>query len=445
MGMSKLSSLLACSLLLAGWGSTYAQKKDGKAPTLQSPAPTTPYSNVKRDSLLNGLQIITLERMGDPAVKCDLVIRAGAIYDLAGKTGLAKLTQETLLIVNPRLKEELESLQAKIAWGVDWDKTWFHIETPATSFENVMEIVARLLVVENVRPDAFKLASEEQLKQIKSRQASPAERADEMFLKTLYGDHPYGHNIDGDEATLAGIKQGDVYDHLRRFYLANNASAVITGNISHVRAMRAFKAYFGGWIKGQIVPPTFRPPMQVAQMRLVKVEAPDSPNIEMRGGVLGVRHTDPDFLITEVMAKILAARLLNEAQSTAREFSVKTPSRLLAGPIVASASVPADQALAFSRRVNESFTALATAPPTAEELTAAKSSLASDYLSRSVEFFLREIEIYSFPRNYPLNIAPRIETITSIDVQRVAKKLLGANALTVVVLGKVNESFKSNL
>lgn len=443
--MSKLSSLLSCSLLLAGLCSASAQKKDGKAPSLQPPAPTTPYSNVKRDSLLNGLQIIILERIGDSAVICDLVIRAGAMYDLAGKTGLAKLTQETLLAVNPRLKEELESLQAKIEWGVDWDKTWFHIETPANNFENVIAIVARLLVVENVRPDAFKLAYEEQLKQIKTRQASPAERADEVFLKTLYGDHPYGHNISGDEATIAGIKQGDVYDYLRRFYIANNASAVITGNISQVRAMRTFKTYFGGWIKGQIVPATFRPPMQVAQLRLVKVEAADSPNIEIRGGVPGVRHTDADYLITEVMAKILAARLQKEAESSAREFSVKTPSRLLPGPILVSASVPTDQALSFSRRVNESFNAMMTAPPTAEELAAAKSGLASEYVSRSVEFFLREIEIYSFPRNYPLNIAPRIEAITAVDVQRVAKTLLGANALTVVVLGKVNESFKSNL
>jgi len=236
-----------------------------------------------------------------------------------------------------------------------------------------------------------------------------------------------------------------VYDYLRRFYLANNSSAVITGNISQVRTMRAFKAYFGGWIKGQIVPPTFRPPMQVAQLRLVKVEAADLPNIEMRGGVPGVRHTDPDFLVTEVMAKILAARLQKEAESSAHQFSVKTPPRLLPGPIVVSASVPTDKALAFSRRINESFTAIVTTPPTAEELAAAKSGLANEYASRSVEFFLREIEIYSLPRNYPLNLASRIESITAADVQRVAKKLLGANALTVVVLGKVNESFKSSL
>jgi predicted Zn-dependent peptidase len=49
------------------------------------------------------------------------------------------------------------------------------------------------------------------------------------------------------------------------------------------------------------------------------------------------------------------------------------------------------------------------------------------------------------PRNYPLTIPSKIESISAAEVQRVAKKLLDANALTVVVLGKVNESFKSNL
>ncbi|MCI0664885.1 MAG: hypothetical protein L0220_27795, partial [Acidobacteria bacterium] len=91
------------------------------------------------------------------------------------------------------------------------------------------------------------------------------------------------------------------------------------------------------------------------------------------------------------------------------------------------------------------FAALSTTPVSSDELAAAKSALASEYSARPVEYNLREIEVYSLPRDYPLRIAGKIDAITVVDVQRVAKKLLDANALTLVVLGKVNESFKSNL
>jgi zinc protease len=447
MRFSKLSSLLCC-LLLTGLCSIAAigQKKDSKnSPQLLTPAPATPYTNVQRDSLLNGLQIVALERRGDASVKVDLIIRAGSMFDLVGKTGLAKLTQATLLAVNPRLKEELESLQAKIDWGVTWDTTWFHIETPANNFDSVIEIVARLLVVENVRADAFNRAKEEQIEIIKARQLSPAERADESFLKAIYGDHPYGHNIEGSEATLAGIIQGDVYDFMRRLYVANDVSVVVVGNLPQARAMRAFKTFFGGWMKGQITPSTFRSPRPVAQLKLVKIEAPEAAHVELRGGVIGVRHTDPDFPITEVMAEILTARLKQEAENSARDFSVKSTPRLLPGPFYFTASTPVDRAPEFSRRASEVFTALATAPVSPEELAAAKAALTTAYSALPVEHYLREIEVYSFPRNYPERIAPNIEKITAADVQRVAKKLLEANALTVVVLGKVNDGFKSNL
>src|SRR5262245_62795386 len=176
MRFSKLLSLVSCSLLLIGVLAPLAvsqrkeknKDKDKSNPPVPAIIPPTPYSDVRRDNLLNGLQVITLERASDANVKCDMVIRTGAMFDLAGKTGLAALTQDSLLAVNPQLKEEVESLQAKIDWGVNWDTTWFHIETPASNFDAVLEILARLLVVENVRPDAFKRASQERLEDRKS-------------------------------------------------------------------------------------------------------------------------------------------------------------------------------------------------------------------------------------------------------------------------------------
>src|SRR5215813_11006397 len=86
MRFSKLITLLSCSLLLIGVLSPFvgAQKKDkdkdknkdkSSSPPVPAVIPPTPYTNVRRENLLNGLQIITLERPGDTNVKCDLVIR----------------------------------------------------------------------------------------------------------------------------------------------------------------------------------------------------------------------------------------------------------------------------------------------------------------------------------------------------------------------------------
>src|SRR5262245_11528514 len=96
-----IGAFAACGLLaITAPPEAGAQTKDknNPAPKIETP-PATPYSDVKRDNLLNGLKVIALERSGDATIKCDLVIRTGAMFDVVGKTGMAALTQGTLLAV----------------------------------------------------------------------------------------------------------------------------------------------------------------------------------------------------------------------------------------------------------------------------------------------------------------------------------------------------------
>lgn len=439
MASAKMLSYALCVTLLSA--PAFAQKKDSKtqlAPV--TTAPKTAYSDVRRDNLLNGFQIITLENTDSAMLKCDVIVKAGSMFDLIDKTGLAALTQAALIAVNPRVKEEFESLNAKITWGVTHDTTWFHIESPVNGFDTAMEIFARLLVVENVRPDAVKKAQADQLAKIKAMQLTPAQRADEAFNAALYGTHPYGHNLDGNEKSVNGMKPGDLYDFVKRFYLSNNAFAVVTGPVKHERVMRTFKTFFGGWTKGGLTPATFRAPQRIAALNLVKVEA-DAPNVELRGGVLGTRYGDTDYLVTEVLGQVLAARFKSAGLDG---ITVHTPKNILNAPLLFSASVPADQAQAISRKATDVFASLASQPVTEEELAAARAALTAAYATSTPERFLLHIEIYQLAKTYPLNLNQAINNVSAADAQRVAKRLLEANALTVVALGRVNE-LKSQL
>jgi zinc protease len=370
-----------------------------------------------------------------------VIVKAGSMFDLVDKTGLAALTQAALMAVNPRVKEEFESLNAKIDWGVTHDYTWFHIESPVNSFDTAMEIFARLLVVDTVRPDAVKKAQAEQIAKIKAAQLTPAQRADEAFHVALYGTHPYGHNLDGNEKTINSMKPGDLYDFVKRFYLSNNAFAVVTGPVKHERVMRTFKTFFGGWTKGGLTPATFRAPQRVTTLNLVKVEIADTPNVELRGGVLGTRYGDTDYLITEVLGRVLAARFKSAGMDG---IEVHTPKNILNAPLFFSASAPADQAQALSRKATDVFASLATQSVTVEELAAAKAALTAAYATNAPEQFLLQIELYQLAKTYPLNLNQAISNVTVADAQRVAKRLLEANALTVVALGRVND-LKSQL
>jgi zinc protease len=403
-----------------------------------------PYREVRRDTLLNGLQVISLKVEGQTQIQCDLVVRAGSMFDPVAKTGLAGMTQRTLLAVNPRLREEMESLQSTIEWGWNWDTTWFRLRTPPASFEQALEILARLLVVETIRPEAFKVAAEQQLTEIRQPLALP-KRADEAMMNALYGVHPYGHNLLGSAASVGNLRPGDVYDYFQRFYLANNASAIVTGPISQERVLALFKIFFGGWSKGAIVPATFRPPLRIPKDRVVVVEEAGGEMVEIRVGLPGERVTSPSYLTTHVLGEIWAQRWEKASSTTSgAKASVEVSRRTLDGPLYLRAVAPAKDAREVARRIAEMMAGTVATPITAEELTQAKSSLGRSWGSRSVLEWLQEVETFGLPRNWPLTALPRIAAITEAEVIAAARTLLERNYPVVVLVGRVEEAPKSN-
>jgi zinc protease len=337
------------------------------------------------------------------------------------------------------LVQELESLDATIKWGVTSDTTWFHIEAPGGNLDQVLAILGRLLVVENVRKDAFEAAHKARLEKLKTLQLAPAHKADEAFFTTLYGDHPYGHNVEGTTATVSTIKYGDVLDFYKRVYLANNMFAVVHGNMRHDRVMTLFRMFYGGWIKGVPPPPMFRPPYRTLEPRVQKVEQADLTNVEVRGGVIGVSHTDADFIATQLLALVLENRLKKLEASASAPFAP----RILAAPLYFTATVPTDKAVTFSRQATDLFATLDKSEISEVELATAQAALLKEHAERPIPEYLEEIAAFKLSETYPLTYESKVKAVSTIDLQRVAKRLLEANALTVLVLGKVGEGTKS--
>lgn len=434
-----LSLSLLGALAVAQTDKDKNKKPKLTAPTVPEPVARTPYSDVRREALLNGLQVITLERKDEPKINCQLVIRGGAMYDLIGKTGLAMLTAEALLAVNPQLVQELESLDATVKWGVTSDTSWFQVESPGGNLDQVLAIIGRLLVVESVRKDAFEAAQKARLEKLKALRLAPAHKADEAFFTTLFGEHPYGHNVEGEAATIGAIKYGDVLDFYKRVYLANNMFAVVHGNLRHDRVMTLFRMFYGGWIKGVPPPPSFRPPFRTLEARVQKIEQPDLPSVEVRGGVIGVSHTDADFIGTRLLALVLENRLKKLDAGTTVQFAP----RMLVAPLYFTAAVPADKAVEFSRQATDLFATLDKSEISEVELATAQSVLLKEHEARPITEYLEEIATFKLSETYPLTYESKVKAISTIDLQRVAKRLLEANALTVLVLGKVGEVTKS--
>jgi predicted Zn-dependent peptidase len=95
---------------------------------------------IKRDALLNGLQLLTLETPGSGSISLKVRVNSGAMFDLVGKGGLADLTAGMLLrggggYASSAIEETVKQFGLRINISVNWDATDIEFSGPADAAE----------------------------------------------------------------------------------------------------------------------------------------------------------------------------------------------------------------------------------------------------------------------------------------------------------------------
>ena len=75
----------------------------------------------------------------------------------------------------------------------------------------------------------------------------PGAVADRIFIKLLYGPHPYGHTSMGTEASLAALTLDDVRSFHARSIRPDVATLVAVGDCDHAQIERMAADAFAGW------------------------------------------------------------------------------------------------------------------------------------------------------------------------------------------------------
>src|SRR5258705_433632 len=141
--------------------------------------------------------------------------------------------------------EDVPSNQLELALWLESDRMGFLLDRiTAASFANQQDVVRneRRQSVENA---PYGLVEEELYHQ--------------LFPKT----HPYYASVIGSHEDIQNAKVDDVKEFFRRYYVPNNATLVIAGDIDKVKAKALITKYFGSVPRGQVVPrvEASRPPI----------------------------------------------------------------------------------------------------------------------------------------------------------------------------------------
>jgi len=418
---------------------------------------TSPIPPVYYDSLLNGLQVLIIERSGESMATLSLMFKSGASFDLVRKSGTAAMTTRAMALGAEELSgktiaSRLQALGARMSTSTTWDSTTITIEAPSRRLAEVITITAHFISRPTFDEAELLRLKEEYAAELQARQTDPSLMATQEFYKSLYGPHPYSRPAAGTVEDLANITRIDLVRHHARFFIANHATLVIVSDISPSVLMPLVRAYFGGMLKGKIVPPTFVPPTPVEGVSIKIVDRSDLGQAQIRLGSFALERFNEDYFPALVLARALNALRLPQLvreQDQGEKITCEFELRSYRAPFVISASVQGHRVAQLISNILQIVNEIRTEGITAQELDTAKQQVIENYLSqaqtaRQIAEQLHLIELYGLGRDYPQKLSDRINQVTLADVQRVAEKYLPRQNLIITVVGRA-EDFAEDL
>lgn len=196
----------------------------------------------------NGAKVLFVPATEIPMLDVRIVFDAGSARD-AGISGLAVLTNGLLTEgaagkTAKQIAEIFESVGAQIDYEASRDMALVGVRslTESRYLSAAIEGLKQVLTQPDFPPDAFQRELNRMKVAVKARMQSPSALAGEAFNKAVFGDHPYASPTSGTKESLEKLTLDDVVKFYKQYYVANNATIVLVGNVERLQAEEIVKA-----------------------------------------------------------------------------------------------------------------------------------------------------------------------------------------------------------
>jgi len=263
-----------------------------------------------RDSLPNGLVVLTYEDTRLPTVAVSLVCRSGAAYDPEAKTGTAAmmadlLARGTATMSGDSVKSIVEFLGARFSGDADDDNCGVEIRVLSKDLGTALDLMADAVLHPAFEKKEMEIARSRMMSGARRVFDNPGSEVRYEFMKLLYGDHPYGRLTGGDTISLPLIEREDLVAFHGTYFRPNNCFVVAVGDIARKDFVAELEKRLAAWTPAPVPKLTAEPLAMPDRTRVKLITRTDMNQAYVEFGHPGIRATDEDMLGTRLMSFIL--------------------------------------------------------------------------------------------------------------------------------------------
>jgi zinc protease len=407
---------------------------------------------LERATLKNGMKVVLTRRTESPTMVASMMFDAGYVTDkFGGKPGLAALGMDMLdegtkSLNSLQINEKLQLLGAGISTGSDLDFSYVNMNALKQSFDQSLELMAD--VVQNPSfPEAdFKRLQNQQLSRIANEKKQPQSMVMRVMPELLYGkDHPYAMPMSGtgDEGSVKNLAVADVQNFYKRWLRPNNATIVVTGDITMPELVEKLEKRFAKWEKGD-TPKKVIPEVKNVNSsnKIYLIDRPESQQTLIMAGYLTKPYGQMDETAIEQMNNVLGGDFTSRINLNIREdkhwsygsgsFIQNTRGQR---PYLVFAPVQTDKTKeSVQEIVKEINQFVGDKPMTQAEFDKTKQNTVLGMAGMwetngAVNSSARSIVRYNLSDDYWKTYSNRVQNLTLKDVHNVAKTIIQPNNL----------------
>ena len=237
----------------------------GAALFAQAPALDVPYTQF---TLPNGLNVILHRDTSVPVAAVNVWYHVGSANERVGRTGFAHLFEHVMFEGSMHVPEGdfdnwLEAAGANNNGSTSTDRTNYYIDLPANALELALFLESDRMgfLLDDKAPG--KVDGQRDVVKNEKRQSVDNQPYGQAFVELaslLYPPgHPYSWPVIGSMEDLTAASFEDVARFFRTYYVPNNASLVIAGDIDIANTRKLVEKWFDDVPRGKPVEPLATP------------------------------------------------------------------------------------------------------------------------------------------------------------------------------------------
>ena len=416
-------------------------------------APAWSTMRIHHWTLKNGARVYFTENHQLPIVDVHVFFDAGAARDPAGRNGLANLTASLLDegIENKdatAIAETFERNGAEFSAHAGQDYTDISLRSLSESrlLQPSLKLFSELLLQPTFPEKNVQRIKRTTLIGLQAEKQSAGKQAQKLFMKKLFGTHPYANRVNGEENDIKAIDKGDLIQFHKEFYVGQNATLAIAGNLTLAQAKQVALTIAGSLPAGKAAASI--EPITDLSKAAIEYETFPSQQTHIIMGQPGVYRGDPDYFPLYVGNYILGgsgltSRLAHEAREkrglTYNVQSYFVPMRQR-GPyqlILQTRNDRREEALSVLKNTLKAFVE---SGPSVEELEAAKKFIIGSFplrldSNRDIVNYLSVIGFYRLPLTYLDDFQSKIDAVTVTAIKDAFKRRIHPDKMITIMLG----------